>query len=119
MKKLISIILLVSLGALGFASISFAGDDKCGTGLEGNWNVKHAGDTKGHLKHHLKIDKTGTGKYAVKIKKMFTMSSNAVPLSPGRTSVKTRSMRSRGPGRVVMIRLRELREECLARSLGL
>jgi hypothetical protein len=67
MKRLLSFVLLVSIGAFGFAGQASAGDE-CGAGLDDNWNVKQAGDIKSHLKHHLKIDKTGSGKYSVRIK---------------------------------------------------
>lgn len=70
MKKIFSILLLVTFGSLIFSGTTLAGDsnDSCGALIEGNWNVKNADDIKKHLKHHLKIDKASSGKYAVKIK---------------------------------------------------
>jgi len=40
----------------------------CDGAVEGKWNVQKAGDIKKHLKHRLKIEKTGNDKYSVKIK---------------------------------------------------
>lgn len=67
MRKIFAVALLVTSGSLGLAGAAVAGDG-CGAGLEGNWIVKQAGDTKSHLKHHLKIEPTGTRRYSVKIK---------------------------------------------------
>jgi hypothetical protein len=67
MNRLLGTVLLVWIGAFVVAGHVSAGDE-CGAGLDGNWNVKHAGDIKSHLKHHLKIEKTSAGKYSVKIK---------------------------------------------------
>lgn len=65
MKKLSFLVLVVvvwSVLIVGNASAD------CGGLIEGNWNIKKAGDLKGHLHHRLKIVKTGSGTYAVKIK---------------------------------------------------
>jgi hypothetical protein len=67
MRKTFVFALLVTIGSMG-AFVTASADDDCGAGLEGNWNIKHADDIKKHLKDHLKIEKSGKGKYAVKIK---------------------------------------------------
>lgn len=67
MRKTFAFSLLVAIGLMGMAATASAGDN-CGAGLEGNWNVKNANDIKQHLKHHLKIDKSGSSTYSVKIK---------------------------------------------------
>ena len=70
MKKTLTTILFVTIASLGLTATAAAADskDECGAALEGNWIVKHGGDIKKHLKHHLKIDKSSNSKYAVKIK---------------------------------------------------
>lgn len=70
MNKLSVIIFTGAIASLSILNTvqAEAGDGDCGVGLEGNWNVKHAADIKNHVKHHLKIDRTGQNNYSVKIK---------------------------------------------------
>jgi len=70
MKKILSVNLLVAFVSMMLAGIAMADDSKssCGSVFEGNWIVKNGGDIKSHLKHHIKIDQTHAGKYAVKVK---------------------------------------------------
>lgn len=85
MKKLVVLVSMVLILAVFFVESASAGkksknkveDAKevvtdaswdCDGAIEGKWNVQKAGDIKKHLKHRLKIEKTGKDKYSVKIK---------------------------------------------------
>jgi hypothetical protein len=70
MKKILSVILLVTFVSMMLAGTAMADDSEssCGSVFEGNWIVKNGGDIKSHLKHHIKIDQTNAGKYALKVK---------------------------------------------------
>jgi hypothetical protein len=65
MKKLITLIFMASLWSVLIVGNVSA---DCGELIEGKWNVKKADDIKKHVLHRLKIEKTGNGKYSVKIK---------------------------------------------------
>jgi len=85
MKRLVVIVSIVLMLAVFFVENASAGKNSkskvedakeavsetswdCGGAIEGKWNVQKAGDIKKHLKHRLKIERTGKDKYSVKIK---------------------------------------------------
>ena len=85
MNKVIVLVLMVLMSAVFFVETASAGKNSkdkvedakeavsdaswdCDGAIEGKWNVQKAGDIKKHLKHRLKIEKTGKDKYSVKIK---------------------------------------------------